>query len=373
MDSTIHNHFESLVDPRLDRTKKHPLINILFITICGVICGADTWVAIERFGRTKSKMLNQFLDLSNGIPSHDTLNRVFAALDINTFSECFISWVESLSKKLKDVIAIDGKAMRATKDVVNDIGPLYLVNVWCSANQLVLGQIAVDEKSNEITAIPKLLELLDVEGATITTDAMGCQKNIVENIREKNAHYVLALKGNHGNLYEDISLFLKSIETEKFNANFKYEKTIDGDHGRIETREYWVTDALDWLQGKSDWKDLTTATMVKSTREINGEHTIEYRFYISDHPMQQYKKITHSIRTHWQVENCLHWSLDVSFNEDRWRSKLGNCAEIMGLINKIALNLLKNEKTAKVGIKNKRLMAAWDEQYLLKVLGLDKI
>lgn len=373
MDSTIHTHFESLNDPRLDRTKKHPLINILFIAICGVICGADTWVAIERFGKTKSDMLNQFLDLSNGIPSHDTFNRVFAVLDINAFGECFISWMGTLATKLKDVIAIDGKAMRATKNVVDDIGPLYLVNAWCSANQLVLGQVEVDKKSNEITAIPKLLDLLDVEDATITMDAMGCQKNIVKNIIEKKAHYVLALKGNQGNLCEDISLFLESLESKELTANSKYEKTIDGEHGRFETREYWVTDALEWLENKSAWTNLTTAAMVKSTREINGEVSVEYRFYISDHPLQQYKKITHSIRTHWQVENCLHWSLDVSFNEDRWRSKLGNCAASMGLINKIALNLLKNEKTAKVGIKNKRLMAAWDEQYLLKVLGLRKI
>ena len=369
MASTLHDHFEGLIDPRLDRTKKHPLINILFIAICGVVCGAETWVSIERFGKLKFELLSKFLDLSNGIPSHDTFNRVFSAINIQVFGECFISWIESLSTRLKEVIAIDGKALRATKDVVRGLGPLYLVNAWCSANQLVLGQVEVDEKSNEITAIPKLLELLDVKDATITMDAMGCQKDIVKKIRAKDAHYLLALKLNQGDIYEDISLFLRTLESNNTAEGLKYEKTIDGEHGRIETREYWTTDSLEWLNGKSAWTDLVTATMVKSTREINDNISTEYRFYISNHSLQQHKKITHSIRAHWQVENCLHWSLDVNFNEDSWRSKLGNCAASIGLINKIALNLLKREKT-KVGIKTKRLMAAWDEKYLIKVLGL---
>lgn len=369
MDSSFHNHFSSLIDPRLERTKKHPLINILLIAICGVLCGADNWVSIERYGKTKSSWLNQFLDLTNGIPSHDTFNRVFAALDADAFCEYFMRWVNSLVRDVKDIIAIDGKAMRATKNTIDNIGPLYLVNAWCSANQLVLGQVKVDSKSNEITAIPILLDLLDVKEATITMDAMGCQKEIAKKIREKEANYVLSLKGNQGKFHEDITLFCSAFENNDVKRNHHYHKTIDGGHGRIETREYWTTDAIKWLEDKELWADLKTITMVKSTREIQDEQTTEYRFYISDLPLDSYEKIARAIRTHWQVENCLHWSLDVSFNEDRWRSKLGNCATNMGMINKIALNLLKKEKTAKVGIKNKRLMAAWDEQYLLKVLA----
>lgn len=368
--SSIHTHFSELLDPRIDRTKKHPLMNVLFITICAVICGADTWVGIERFALSKLDFFSQYLDVSDGVPSHDTFNRIFSLIDIDKFGECFINWVSSLAKKSKDVIAIDGKAMRATKNKLTGSSALYLVSAWCSSNQVVLGQSEVNKKSNEITAIPKLLDLLDVEDATITMDAMGCQKSIVKQIRKKKAHYVLSLKGNQGNLSKDISSYLRAIEEEKVTGSVSYEKTVDGEHGRIETREYWVTNTLNWLNSKSDWEDLTTAIMVKSTREINGKKTIEHRFYISDHCIDDAKKITHAIRTHWQVENCLHWSLDISFNEDRWRSKLGNCAASMGLINKIALNLLKNEKTAKVGIKNKRLMAGWNEKYLLKVIGL---
>jgi predicted transposase YbfD/YdcC len=373
MTSTIHHYFDGLIDPRIDRTKKHPLINILFIAVCAVICGAETWASIERFGKTKKQWLSQFLDLSNEIPSHDTFNRVFAALDIVVFSECFVGWMNLLATRAKEFISIDGKAMRATKNMVDDLGPLYLVNAWCSANQLVLGQVDVDAKSNEITAIPKLLDMLDVKDATITTDAMGCQKEIVKKIREKQAHYVLALKGNQGHCHEEISLFLRTLEHEKVKGNYRYEQTIDGEHGRIETREYWTSDRLNWFEGKSEWKDLTTATMVKSTREINGETSVEYRYYISDHALSESEKTTRAIRSHWQVENCLHWSLDVSFNEDRWRSKLGNCAANIGLINKLALNLLKAEKSVKNGIKTKRLMAGWDENYLMKVLGLAQI
>lgn len=369
MDSSLHTHFSSLIDPRLERTKKHPLINIIFIAICGVLCGADTWVSIERYGKIKQEWLSQFLDLSNGIPSHDTFNRVFAALDANAFCEHFMSWVGGLVNDIKDVIAIDGKALRATKNTIDNIGPLYLVNAWCSANQLVLGQVEVDSKSNEITAIPILLDLLDVKGATITMDAMGCQKEIAKKIREQEANYVLALKGNQGGFHDDITLFCSTLEKNEVKADYHYHKTIDGGHGRVETREYWTTDTIEWLEDKSLWTDLRSISMVKSTREIQDESTTEYRFYISDLPLSDYKKVAHAIRTHWQVENCLHWSLDVGFNEDRWRSKLGNCAANMGMINKIALNLLKKEKTAKVGIKNKRLMAAWDEQYLMKVLA----
>lgn len=367
MESNLHKHFSTLNDPRIDRTKRHPLINVVMIAICAVICGAENWVAIERFGKAKEEWFSTFLDLTNGIPSHDTFNRVFAAIDSISFGKCFSLWVESISHKLKDIIAIDGKAMRATKDTINGLGCLYLVNAWCTANELVIGQIEVDAKSNEITAVSLLLDLLDIKGAIITTDAMGCQKEISSKVRQKEADYVLALKGNQGNLHEAISLYLSAIEKKAIKSDFQYIKTIDGEHGRIETREYWICSDLDWLDC-CEWTDLNSIAMVKSTREIQHEKSIEYRFYISSLEIDLANKLAEAIRKHWQVENCLHWCLDISFNEDRWRSKLGDAAANIGILNKIALNLLKNEKTAKVGIKNKRLMAGWDEKYLLKVL-----
>jgi len=370
MDNSLFTHFNELSDPRLDRKKEHPLINILLIAICGVICGAEDWVAIARFGKLKEAWFSQFLDLSHGIPSHDTFNRVFSLLDQEHFSQCFSEWVSQWANKIKEVIAIDGKAMRGTKNKVHNLGPLYLVNAWCCANNVVLGQVPVDNKSNEITAVPKLLDMLDTSGAIVTRDAMGCQKDIAAKIKEKGGDYIFGLKGNQGNLYDDISLYMSSIERQEVKVDYQHHQTIDGEHGRIETREYWVCDVIDWLPEKSKWDGLNSVAMVKALREINGEQSVEYRFYISSLSIKKYKQFTQAIRQHWQVENSLHWCLDIGFDEDRWKSKIGNCAANMAIINKIALNLLKQEKSAKVGIKNKRLSAGWDENYLLKVLGV---
>lgn len=365
METSLHRYFSQWPDPRIERTKKHALINIIVIALCAVLCGAEDWVGIERFGKTKQKWLTTLLDLSEGIPSHDTFSRVFSILNMEIFGQCFIAWVESLASQLKGIIAIDGKSMRGTRSETK--GPLHLVNAWCVENQLVLGQLKVAEKSNEITAILLLLELLSIEGATITADAIHCQKELTHLIRDKQADYVLALKGNQSILYEDVALYMRSVETKTKDNSFYHYQTVEKDQGRLETREYWAVDNLSWLT-KTGWKDLQSIVMVKSIREIKGQQSEEYRFFITSLAASSIDLIAKAIRGHWQVENNVHWQLDVSFSEDRWCSKQGHAAANRALLNKMALNLLKSEKTIKVGIKNKRLMAGWDDAYLLKVL-----
>jgi predicted transposase YbfD/YdcC len=371
-ETPIHQYFDNLTDPRIERTKKHPLINIIFIALCAVICGAEDWVSMERFGKVHKKWLGQFLDLKEGTPSHDTFQRVFSILDNRLFTRQFIVWAESLAEKVKKIVSIDGKSMRGTKSRTNNLGPLHMVNVWCCENQLVLGQEIVDGKSNEITAIPRLLELLELEGAIITLDAMGTQKDISKNIIDKGADYVLALKGNQGNLHSDVQLYFETLLAGKLSDKYHYHHTLEKDHGRIEEREYWTAELPDNLHS-DDWCELNSITKICAKRTIGEETSIEDRYYITSIKADSHEIIADAIRKHWQVENCLHWRLDVSFNEDRWKSKEGNAAMNMGLLNKIALNLLKKEQTSKVGVKNRRLMAAWDINYLAKVLTVYKI
>lgn len=366
-ETAIHKHFSAIKDPRINRTKKHPLLNIIFIALCAVICGAEDWVSIERFGNARIDWFRQFLDLTSGIPSHDTFNRVFSIIDGQCFAKQFILWAECLAEKIKKVVSIDGKSMRATKNTVKGLCALHIVNVWCSENQLVLGQELVSDKSNEITAIPKLLELLEIEGATVTIDAMGAQKEISKLIIAKKANYVLALKGNHGNLHADVELYFQSLNSRKLKQNIFEHSTVEKDHGRIEERHYYTVPLPDGLRSEG-WEQLNSITMIRSRRTVNNETSSEEQYYISNIKAEEHKEIAGAARTHWQVENCLHWRLDVSFNEDSWKSKLGNAGANIAVLNKMALNLLKMEKTSKVGIKNRRLMAGWDQQYLEKVI-----
>ncbi len=368
-ETSIHQHFKDLKDPRVNRTLKHPLINVIFIAFCGILCGAEDWVAIERFGILRKEWFKQFLDMEHDVPSHDTFNRVFAVLDSTQFMSCFMNWVEKLATKLKKTVAIDGKSLRATRSVTQNLGALHVVNVWCCANKLILGQQVVSDKSNEITAIPLLLDLLALEGATITMDAMGCQKEICTKIREKKADYVLSLKGNHGNLHDDVTLYFESFHKGQLSSKAFHHHTIEKNHGRIEERDYWAVPLPDGLRSEG-WTDLESIAMVRAQRTLLGETSIEDRYFICSVKAQEITHIAQAIREHWQVESA-HWSLDVSFNEDAWCSKLGNAAANASLLNKMALNLLKKETSAKAGIKNKRLMAGWDESYLSKViLGL---
>jgi predicted transposase YbfD/YdcC len=364
-------HFAALADPRKDNhNKRHLLMDIVVITILAVISGAEDWVAIERFGYAKEEWLNTFLKLPNGIPSHDTFGDLFVRLEPKQLQKCFLSWIHSLVGAVNgEIVAIDGKTLRRSYDTQEGKAAIHMISAWAVKNRLVLGQLKTEEKSNEITAIPHLLKMLALEGAVVTIDAMGCQTGIAAQIKSQQADYVLALKGNQGSLHADVELYLKTAKEKGFKhiAHSAYE-TLDGDHGRIETRRYWITDQIAWLANKEKWIGLCSIGMVESERAINGEIKKETRYYIASiAPNAQ--RFAECVRGHWQIENNLHWSLDVSFHEDDCRVRKGFAAENLAMIRHIALNLLKQEKTAKVGIANKRRMAGWDNQYLAKVLA----
>ena len=366
-------HFGDIQDPRIDRTKRHKLLDIMILAICGAICGADDWVAMERFGNAKLSWFSGFLELPNGIPSHDTFGRVFMALDPAEFQCCFISWVGALSELLRgQVIAVDGKALRHSYDNTGGKAAIYMVSAWASQNHMVLGQVKVDEKSNEITAIPKLLRLLDLRGCIVTLDAMGCQKEIADVIVERQGAYVLAVKGNQGVLYRDVvSLFQEAESVDyRFLAHDHYRQINKG-HGRIEIRECWtISDPiyLDYLQDLR-WKDLRSIVKVTAERRIGEKRETQTRYYITNLAGNA-KQLLGAVRDHWSIENSLHWVLDIAFNEDQSRVRKGNGAPNLAILRQIALNLLSQEDTARCGTRNKRLMAGWDERYLLKVLGV---
>ena len=368
---SIIDAFADLPDPRLDRTKRHQLSDILVITLCGAICGVDNWVEMERFGRAKLKWFRSFLDLPNGIPSHDTFGRVFAALDPDAFRRCFISWVESLALvALGDIIAVDGKTIRRSLDAANGKGPLHLVNAWASEAGIAIGQLATEKKSNEITAIPALLDMLFVKGCIVTTDAMGCQKAIAQSIVDKEADYVLQLKDNHPTAYKEVKDYFESeIGDSLLKTNATFLETVDGDHGRIEVRRYWLTTDIGWFQDAHLWAGLRGFGMVEAERTVGQEDTsIHRRYYLVT--LEHVGEFARAARSHWGVENSLHWVLDMAFDEDHSRVRAGNAAENFAIVRQIALNLLKQETVEKVGIKTKRKMCGWDHDYLLSVLGL---
>jgi len=370
-DTTISQTFSKVTDPRIDRCKRHSLVNILTISICAVICGCDDFSAIAEYGKSKKDWFKQFLDLPHGIPSHDTFQDVLNRLRPSEFAEAFTQWVSPLGSLNGDIVALDGKVMRRTLDKANGNPAIHLVSAWSVKNNLCFGQVKVSDKSNEITAIPALIKMLDIEGATITTDAMGCQFAIGNQIVAAKANYVLALKGNQGEFHDDIKFFLDTQLKSGFTGvSHTMFKSVDGEHGRIEQRTVWVTTDIDWLiESHPRWKSVKAIAVVDSTRQEKGkDETNEKRYYISSHEDKTAEFIADAIRSHWHVENKLHWQLDLSFNEDQNRLRSGYGAENFAIMNKIALNLLKNEHTVKVGVKNKRLKAGWDNDYMMKVL-----
>jgi predicted transposase YbfD/YdcC len=369
----IEEYFGKVSDPRIDRTKEHKLIDIIAIAICAVICGAENWVDIELFGKSKLHWLKTFLELPNGIPSHDTFGRVFAKIDAQQFRMAFYEWVWSVNDIIAgQIINIDGKCLRGSDDQRLGKRAIYMVSAWATENELVLGQRKVDEKSNEITAIPELLKILAISGSIITIDAIGTQTDIAQTIVEAEADYVLSVKENQGHLYEDISVLFAVDQAHGFKyASFEYTKTTNKDHGRMEVRECWCTsnpEYLNLLRGLKNWIGLHTIAMVIGTRILDGKETRHTRFYISSLPSNA-KRILEVVRKHWAIENELHWVLDVALHEDRNQVHKDHSPENFAVLRHIALNLLKQEKTAKGGIHAKQLQAGWKEEYLLKVLA----
>ena len=346
--TTISKAFDSLTDPLIDRTKHHPLINILTISICAIIAGCDDFQSISEYGKSKKTWFARFLDLPYGIPCRDTFNDVLNRLNPAEFGRAFTQWVCALGDLKNDIVALDGKVMRGTLDKANGNPAIHLVSAWSAKNNMCFGQIKVSNKSNEITAIPKLLELLDIEDATVTSDAMGTQYKIGEQIVEKKGNYLLALKGNQGEFHDDIKLLMDTHLQGNF-AQIEHDvfSRVDGDHGRIETRKVWLTYDVEWLiERHPRWKSLGGVAMIESWRELDGKGSYERRYYITSHRDQSAEFIANAIRCHWHVENKLHWQLDVSFNEDYNRLRSGNAAENFALINKIALNLLKMKRVS---------------------------
>lgn len=363
--------FRDIPDPRMVGKISHKLHDILVITVCAVVCGLDHWTQIEDFGKAHEAWFRTFLDLPNGIPSHDTFGKVLAALDPDAFERRIQLWIHALlgSHTQGKHIAIDGKTLRRSFDHASEKAAIHLINAYVHENHAVFSQLKVDDKTNEITAIPSLLEMLQLKDATVTIDAIGCQRDIAGQIIARHGHYVLALKGNQSSLQEDVKAFMDDRIARAVTDDGDYYETVEKSHGRIETRKCWTCWEVDWLTQRHAWPGLASMTVVESTRTTKGKTSTERRYFISSHSGRQAQKLATLIRNHWRVENQLHWTLDVSFNEDQCRVRIENAAENLARIRRISLILLKREKSCKLGIKSKRAKAAYDRNYLLTLLG----
>jgi predicted transposase YbfD/YdcC len=378
--SSLVAHLSRVPDPRIDRRKDHDLIDVLVIAVCTLLCAGESFNDMEDFGKAKYDWFKTFLGLRNGIPSHDTFNRVFAALDPQQFLDCFLRWTQSLRQAVpQEIVALDGKALRRALN--KDQSVKYVVSAWAESNGLVLGQLKVADKSNEITAVPELLRVLELSGCIVTIDAMGCQKKIAKEIVEADADYVLALKGNQETVHQEVKSFLDATLAEqrtprpagaklsKAAATLATLETVEKDHGRVEIRRYYQSEQLDWFADRSKWEGLCSVGMVESVREVEGKSTVERRYYLAS-LRSGVETFARAVRSHWGVENKVHWVMDVCFREDQSRARAGYAAENLATLRRLALNLLKREKTKKRGIRGKQLNASWDHAYLLRLLGI---
>lgn len=361
--------FSELEDPRPGHNIQHVFSDLLAIAILAVICGAEGWIDVALFGRCKDQWLKTFLHLPNGIPSHDTFGRVFGTLNPDQFERCFLNWTACLAKSKKRLVAIDGKTLRSSFDHAHEKAAIHMISAWCQENHLVLGQITTEAKSNEITAIPELLELLDIKGAVVTLDAMGCQKKIAKKIIDSEADYILQVKDNHPTLHEDLKLLFKDGLSDNCQGiTYDFFEQTNGGHGRIETRRIWVTQEIGWFAERHQWKELSCFICIEATRQYQGKTSVERHYYLSSLKKVIASELLALIRGHWSIENKLHWSLDVSFREDACRIRKGHAAENYSRLRRLALNLLKKDKTHKVGLKGKSKACSWDHDYLLKIL-----
>jgi predicted transposase YbfD/YdcC len=368
----LESLFGQVEDPRMERTKRHRLRDIIILVICGVICGAEGWVEIEEFGKAKEAFFQDLLDLPNGIPSHDTFGRVFSLIDPKQFEASIVQWVQGISQTVKGVVAIDGKTLQRSHDRTNGKKALHMVSAWAVENRLVLAQLATEEKSNEITAIPLLLKQLALKGCIVTIDAMGTQTKIAQQIIEQEGDYALALKDNQGNLYEEVKATFLLAEKEAFAfVQAESERKVEKGHGRLEIREYWTIrdqEILEHLDPEKKWKGLQALGMVRAERRIDQAVSRETRYFLLSFSSVQ--TFASAVRSHWGIENRLHWVLDVAFREDDSRVRLGHASENLAVLRHISLNLLRQEKSSRVGIHAKRLKAGEDHSSLLRVIDM---
>ena len=371
-DFAIGSYFATVDDPRKERTRDHALPDSIVIALAAIICGADSWAAVAEFGRYTQAWLTTFLDLPNGIPSHDTFGRVFARIDPAQFQHSFVTWVQAIQQVHGDVIAIDGKTHRRSHDHANATAALHLVSAWANDNRLVLGQVAVDTKSNEITAIPMLLDLLDLRDCTVTIDAMGCQTAIATQIVERGGDYLLALKGNQPQLHADVvALFADARTTLQPAYGMTHATSIDTGHGRIEQRQAFVISepsVIAYLNDQDRWTGLRSVVLIESERTLNEVTTTEQRYYLSSQVLEAATANQH-VRAHWGIENRVHWVLDVTFQEDASRIRTDHAPQNMAVLRHITLNLLRQEPS-RGSLKTKRFRCALSEEYLAQVLGI---
>jgi predicted transposase YbfD/YdcC len=376
---SLIEHFKAVPDPRVRGRCDHELIDVLVIAVCGLLCGGTGFDDMADFGRAKRDWFKTFLRLRHGIPSHDTFNRVFAALKPEAFLDCFLSWTQGLRQAVaQEIVALDGKALR--RALRRGQSPRYIISAWAQGNGLVLGQLKVADKSNEITALPRLLRALELAGCIVTVDAMGCQKTIAKEIIEADADYVLALKGNQETVHAEVKSCLDDAivqaaaqaarkAKEPRVPELAYTETLEKDHGRLEIRRCWQSGRLDWFADRAKWEGLRSVGVVESVRQVGAEvPTVERRYYLSSLAVDV-EKFARAVRGHWGVENSLHWCLDVQMGEDQSRARTGHAPENLATLRRLALNLLKQDQTRKRGLRAKQLNAGWDHSYLLRLLA----